>query len=243
MRVHHPKIDPDEATAFLLIFPTAVFFDAVYTESLFLLFSILTFYFALKRRFVPAGAFALLASLTRVTGVLLALPLLVEYVAAWKGERRRLSWDVLAVGMPILGLVGFFAYHWNAFGSPTLFFEVQKTWGRGFALNAEHFLTLTPPATVNLALDAFFALLILGSAYAVWKRLRPSYAVYTVLGVLVPILTGTLMSVGRYAAVLFPVFLWVASWKHRGAKAAWAFVSILLFALYLQLYVTNYWAG
>ncbi len=240
---HHPDLDHDDVIFFLLIFPTAVFLDAVYTESLFLLFTIATFYFGLKRNFLVASIFGMAAALTRVTGVLLVLPLLIEYITAVKLEKKKFGLDLFALGLIPLGLLAFFAYHWLAFGSPTIFFDVQSTWGRGFELESKHFLTQTLPATMNLWLDVFFTVFAVVATWFVWKRLRPSYAVYMFLGFMIPILTGTLMSVGRYLVVLFPIFLLAAGIKNKIVRQTWIIISILLFALYTILFAVNYWAG
>ena len=66
----------------LAIFPTSVFFTTLYTESLFLMTSVAAFYYARRSRWALAGIWGLLASLTRVTGLLLLLPLAWEYSVA-----------------------------------------------------------------------------------------------------------------------------------------------------------------
>ena len=59
------------------VFPTALFFQAVYSEALFLLLTLLAFWWARGGRWALAGAAGLLAVLTRSTGLLLVLPLAV----------------------------------------------------------------------------------------------------------------------------------------------------------------------
>ncbi|MFZ2682296.1 MAG: hypothetical protein WAZ14_04360 [Patescibacteria group bacterium] len=240
---YHPELDPEEVQFLLLTFPTAFFLNAIYTESLFLLLALSSFYFALKRNFVVASMFAMGAALTRVTGVLLFLPILIEYVVAWTKEKRGLKLDVLSLALIPAGTIGFFAFHWLKFGSPTLFFEVQSNWGRGFTVATEHFLRSSPPATTNLYLDIAFIVFTLICSLLIWKKFRLSYAVFTFLGVLVPVITGTLMSIGRYVIVLFPIFFLLAASKNTVFKKIWLLLSILLLALYTLLFVSNYWAG
>lgn len=243
MQEHHPDIDPQDTLFFLLIFPTAIFFNAVYTESLFLLFVLSTFYFGLKRHFWLAGLFGILASLTRVTGILLILPLLIEYVIAMKEEKKKFGLDILGVVLPSLGIISFFTYHWARFGSPTLFFEVQDAWGRGFELETNHFLAETAAAQVNLYLDYFFVAFAVVATILLAMRLRLSYAAFIFIGILVPIATGTFMSVGRYLLILFPIYILAASYKEKLVRQSWVLVSGLLFALYSILFTVNYWAG
>jgi hypothetical protein len=64
----------------LITFPTAFYFHAVYTESVFLLLVVVSMWAARKGRFVLAALAALAASLTRWTGFVIAPALLVE---AW----------------------------------------------------------------------------------------------------------------------------------------------------------------
>lgn len=94
LREFHPTIDPEKPILYLLIFPTAFFFNTVYTESLYLLLSLLTFYYALKGRFASAGIVGLLAALTRVTGVLLFIPIVWEFLRQ-RGPRNIVSLSFL----------------------------------------------------------------------------------------------------------------------------------------------------
>jgi Gpi18-like mannosyltransferase len=59
----------------LAVFPTAYYLVAGYTESLFLALTLGAFLAALKRRWLVAGSLAYLASLTRLQGAVLLLPL------------------------------------------------------------------------------------------------------------------------------------------------------------------------
>jgi hypothetical protein len=56
---------------YLVLFPTSFFFGAVYTESLFLLLSVLCFYFAFRKEWWLTGLAGALATATRFTGIFL----------------------------------------------------------------------------------------------------------------------------------------------------------------------------
>jgi hypothetical protein len=71
---------PARATVNLIAFgPLALFLSAVYTESLFLALSAGTFYAARRGRWALAGVLGGLAAMTRVTGVLLLIPVLLIF--------------------------------------------------------------------------------------------------------------------------------------------------------------------
>jgi Gpi18-like mannosyltransferase len=240
----HPEIDPYLPIIFLLIFPTAFFLNSVYTESLFLFFSLATFYYGLKKKFLLAGIFGFFASLTRVTGILLFFPLLWEYLKNYNFNlKQSLNLKILPLFFIPLGTLTFFFYHYLKFGDFFLFFKVEYWWGRMFKLNKDHFLLFSNPAIVNFILDVFFVTFSLISLYFIFKKLRFSYGIYVLLTVFVALSTGTLMSIGRYILVLFPIYIWLSSIKNQYLQISWAFLSTLFLALYTILFVNNYWAG
>jgi hypothetical protein len=240
-REFHKDIELFQVILFLLIFPTAFFFNAIYTEALFLLLSVATFYYVLKKNYWLAGLLGLAVALTRVTGVLLFLPLLWEYYSAQRGKLT--AKQIASLLLIPLGTISFFLYHYLAFGDFFLFFKVESWWGRAFRPSMDHFLMLTQAASANFLLDSLFVVFALVATYFVWKRLRPSYALYMLLTILVALSTGTLMSIGRYIAVLFPIYLLGASIKNEYIKYSWILISTLLLAMNITLFVHYYWAG
>jgi len=240
----HPDINPYLPIIFLLIFPTAFFLNAIYTESLFLFLSLAAFYYALKNKFVYAGIFGLFASLTRVTGVLLFIPVFWEYFKNYSFKLKTFfNLKILSVFLIPLGTFIFFLYHYFKFGNFFLFLEVEKNWGRAFTLQKEHFKLFSNPAIVNFSLDAFFVIFTLLILYFIFKKLPASYGLYMLTTLVVILSTGTLMSVGRYILVLFPIYIFLASIKNQYIQQSWIFISILLLSMYTVLFVNNYWAG
>ena len=70
------------------LFPTACFLLAPYTESLFLLLSLLAFWYARRDRWALAALAGAGAALTRSVGLVLILALWVEAVRQWRREDR-----------------------------------------------------------------------------------------------------------------------------------------------------------
>lgn len=240
----HPEISPYFPILFLLIFPTAFFLNAIYTESLFLFLSLAAFYYGLKKKFMYAGIFGLFASLTRVTGILLFIPLIWEYFKNYNFKLRAVfNLKILPIFLIPLGTFAFFLYHYFKFGNFFLFFEVEKSWGRAFTIQKGHFEFFSNPSIVNFCLDVFFIIFALIVLYFVFRKLRTSYGLYILATLVVALSTGTFMSVGRYILVLFPIYILLASIKNQYLQQAWIFISILLLAMYTILFVNNYWAG
>lgn len=239
------RLDGDESDSrrglwYLMIFPSAFFFGMVYTESLFLLTAISAMLAARKQRWAMAGMAAAAATLLRSPGILLLPAILIEY---WISERR-LSPRVLWLFLPLLALLGWFGYHWLTFGDFFAFFRTEGVWGRSIgSFEAEHFIIQTIPAGIRLAFDAAVTAVAIALSFAV-GRIRFSYAIYS-LGVLVlPLATGTLMSMNRFALAAFPIFLVLARFGRRELfDRLWTLGCALFLALSIMLFANYYWAG
>lgn len=117
----------------LALFPTALFFSAVYTESVFLMFAAGSLYAARVQKWWIAGVLGLLAALTRSYGVFLGLPLLVLFIQHYGLYLRALFPRILAVGLPALGPLLFGWHLEEKQGSWRQFVDVQNQWNRTFA--------------------------------------------------------------------------------------------------------------
>lgn len=146
----------DDATAARAVFylaaaPTAVFFSALYTESVFLALTAATFYYARAGRWGGAAVAAALASATRNTGVLLGAVIAIEGLHQAGCFARPAGWApaallahargllpkmrdalpaMVAAGWAAMGLVSYMVFLWRSFGDPLAFIHVQAAWGR-----------------------------------------------------------------------------------------------------------------
>jgi len=242
----HPEIDPQLPIMLMLIFPTAFFFNVIYTESLFLFLTIATFYYAFRKQFYVAGLFAFLGALAHSNGVFFALPILWEIVRTngWRNMLAPKNWvKLVPVFFAPIGSAIFLTYDYLKFGDPLLFFKIQSNWGRSFSINWEHFSLFSNPSITNMGIDIFLAVFIIATVVLVWRRLSPLYAIFMSCTLFAAFSSGTLMSVGRYSLVMFPLFILLASVKNKTAQLGWIFASTLFLALDIMLFVNNYWAG
>ena len=255
------------ATFYVSIFPTAIFFSAVYTESLFFALTVASFYYIRERRWVTAGIIGFFASLTRVEGVLLAVPFLIEWLAILFVSGRSISqvcaeafkWPVDNIVRPIVGLVlvplglaVYMGYLWVLRGDPLYFSHVQSHWGRHLAppwVSFSHSISMIAHAhmaqtVADQILEIAFTVLMLGVLIAGWRRLRPSYLAYMALSILIPMSTSSLMSMPRFALVLFPMFVMFGLWGGRAsANNAIVAFSLPLLGLFTVLFADWYWVA
>ena len=122
------------AIFYVSIFPTAVFFAAVYTESLFFMLTVASFYYMRERMWWVAGALGFFAALTRVEGVLLPVPFVIEWAAAYQSGATSDGRSICSPALLIpLGLATYMAYLWVLRADPLYFSHVQIHWNRHFA--------------------------------------------------------------------------------------------------------------
>ncbi len=113
----------------LALFPVGFFFRMAYSESSFLLLTILTFY-GLARQW-PLWAVAALVGLatgTRPVGVALIPPLLLACWRRYSCPRRRLVVLALAAPLCLWGLASYMIFQYVHFGDSLAFIKTQSHW-------------------------------------------------------------------------------------------------------------------
>lgn len=225
-------------------FPSALFFSAVYSESLFLLLSVGAFLAARRERWAWAGALGGLAALTRNSGVLLLLPLgllFLQQEPRWRNPR------ILWLALVPLGLALYLGWSAVALGDAFAPYHAQELWMRHFvplgavtggidhAADAVRALThggaTTPylaegggsslePYSQSLLLLGFLAFAVVGLV-GVLRRLPLAYGAYTAVALAMtlsyPVDDQPLISLPRYLLALFPLQMWLALWTSRRA--------------------------
>jgi Gpi18-like mannosyltransferase len=239
----HPGIDdPLLPTAFLLVYPTAFYLNAVYSESLFLFLSLAMVFCAMRRNFLLAGVWAALASATRIAGLFLFILLITEFIQVngWRALLTRRAWPL---AMAPAGMIAFFIYHWIAFGDFFLFLKIQKFFGRGFKADSAYFDIHNNPDLVHTVLEIGYTIVAIVLGFMALLRFRISYGLYMLVSLSVALSTGTTLGISRYSMVMFPIYLIGASIRSVVSRAAWLFGSTLLLALNVIRFINHYWAG
>ena len=130
------------ATVLLALFPASFFFLVPYSESLFLLLTVLTFWwFRAERRALGATA-AVGASVVRSAGVLLVPALLIEALTV-HGPRRRRAFAAALI--PLLGPVAYGIYWLGRTGDALQPLRAQSSWSRTFQWAPGHGVGCDPP--------------------------------------------------------------------------------------------------
>lgn len=215
----------------LLLWPMAVFLFAGYSESLFLAFAIPAWLAARQGRWPLAAALAAGASCMRITGLFLALALIVEF-AARRRPLRQAGWLLLPFVPPAL----YSAYQHSRTGDPLAWKTAQEAgWGRHMVWPWESLITTWNSALGEGRFAWAFRLEIAGAIVGIVLVLvllylrRWSEFVYVGLQVGALLCSAYYLSVPRSALLWWPLFILIA--KASGGPAPWRRWIIIVYAL------------
>jgi Gpi18-like mannosyltransferase len=320
----YPEEHAKKVIFFLLAFPTAFYFGAVYSESLFLFLTVASFYCARKKLWLLSLVLAGLSSATRLVGLFVILSVAIEYYLKispvltykqlWNDSIIRylllfiliaflgnlivpfLSGDILYIYLgiwsfiyPILllaagglaliyvarlilksadykkiltatsfyffisliPLLAYLIYLYFTQNDFLAFMRHESAWGRhlDFPWRAPWFYAeqlfrkgfFRPGLTGHILLEfltfIFFLVLLIVS----YIKLRLSYTVFFLGALLLPLSSGTLVSIHRYGLIIFPIFILMALVKNQALINSWIYFSLMLQGLLLVLFFNSYW--
>ncbi len=236
------------AVTLLMFNPVSFFFSSAYTESTFLMLALGSFFAARNQRWLIAGLLGMCVSATRQVGLLITLPLLVEYLHQnWPSPikvRTLFQPRILLLGFVPVGLLLFMLYGWVAFGDFFAYFHTVALWGRKFTSPAATLATLPSNPVFHqwLFLGLF---LVAGFTWGagIFMRIRPSYSIYAVLLLAICICSNTMEAMPRCLSVVFPLYIALAlltrrfEWLYEPILAS----SIVLLTLCTVLSANGFW--
>jgi hypothetical protein len=195
----------------LALFPLGFFFSATYTESIFLAPAVAAFVYAGERRWWLAGVCGALCVLTRTYGILIAIPLLYEYL---RSTRFRVGPQVLWLGLIPLAMLGWMGYMWLKVGDPLAMIHAQALWHRTlmppwatfqnfFSGKIDWFTFKSNHSGLDLMFTLFYGALVAMS----WQLKRKSLPLFATLLYMPMVCTNLLSSMPRFGLELFPAFI------------------------------------
>jgi hypothetical protein len=229
----------------LLLSPYALFLFAGYSETLFLAFALPAWLLAKQRRWELAALCAMGAACVRVTGIFLAVALIVEFLV---GDRRwrQAPWLL----MPFLSVAAYTLYQWRRTGDWMAWQHAQQQgWGRSMVWPWKAFHT--PWAAAFGAHDQFTGAFrveliaaVVGVALTAWLLFRRRWAEAAYVGLpMISLLTSAFyLSIGRATLLWWPLWLAIGSarrWVYLGTLVI--FVPLLVEEI--MLFTSGSWAG
>ena len=257
----------DATVILLMVAPVSLFFTAVYTESLFLALSVGSIYAARADRLALAALLAALASVTRITGILLVVPI---GVMSWQRNHGHFDRRLALLTLAPLALFGMLAYlhgagygwlapvrnqhdhRFDGFGPIATLLSAVRAAATGL------FSTLTgiqkpfapwlggPFSTQFDSVVLLIVLIVSACALTATLRVLPlAYGLYAGLALVACIFSQTrvqpLEGLDRYTLTIFPLWMaageWISTWRLLRPIAA---ICLVLLAFYSFEFAT--WA-
>jgi Mannosyltransferase (PIG-V) len=242
----------ERAVLMFMLAPSAIFLAAPYTEALFLGFAIPAWLAVRQGRWPLAAVLAAGACTVRVTGLFLAVALIVEYLTG--GGRRQwadLSWLL----MPFVPVLMFTAYLHSLTGDWLRWAHAQEEgWNRSFTDPVAAFRATwdaafggSQPLGFAWMFRAEIVAVLVGVVLTGWLiwRLRFGEATYVGLAVVAYATSTWYFSVPRAALLWWPLYIGLACWSMRRPIVLAAYLTLVApFAVvFALLYSVGRWAG
>jgi hypothetical protein len=211
-RVFLPEPYAYRASVFAAIAPMGFTFSMVYPESLVFAAMALAGLAAIRGRWILCASCAVVATLARPQGALLVFPIAGAVMHAWpRLTPRARGLAAGAVAAPIAALAAFPLYLSDVVGDPHAWSKAQQAWGRSFdwdgVVRAFGQLPARNGTDHWLLRDALFCLayvLLLVVAYR--AGIPKGWIAASALMVLLPLETGSFISVARFGLLALAVF-------------------------------------
>lgn len=196
-------------TLLVMLFPFHFYFSAYYTESLFYLLLLSGFYLIyIQKVGIGIVLISALLPLLRVNGLIA-----VAFMALYYIERNHLlklqnltikKMALLGVFLPaLLSFAAWCWYQYEVTGDYMTFNKVQIGWDRKFVFPWASLFNMDRWEVKLLSVYVILGLLFLIKQ---WGRMPWSWWWFCMIGILLPLTAGSVLSLPRYASILFPLF-------------------------------------
>lgn len=230
----------------MMVAPFSMFYSAIFTESVFLLTTVLCLYFLRTKQPMWMAISGFLACLSRTQGVLLFVCALMPVASdLFKKKKCNIKEFLWALVIPL----GFFTYllmnkilfdNWFQY----LDFQAAPPWYNtaqwfGKTLTYSHDMALSYPGLANIIYWPQLILFFIGTLtifYGVYKKVRSEYLVYLGAYIFTCYTHGWLISGSRYMCACLPLFIVYSATKNKFVR-----YFIIAVSLILCLYYTKLW--
>jgi len=260
-------LDENETVAkqtllFWVLFPASFFFGMIYTEGLFVLLALGSFYAARKNKWLLAGVLGALAANTRIIGVFLFPAILYEWWTNYKAKPEAMGlknkvMNLLSISIIPLGLLSYMRLLWLRYSDALLFIHVQpffgaeRSGGKIILLYQVFWRYLKMILTTRWdflyfsvwmeLLTAIFFIALIYLAYQ--KKVRTSYLIFSAFSIIIPTLSGTFLSMPRFALTYFPCFIFLGKIANRKLRIIIMSFFALLMVFSTLLFYQGYWVS
>jgi hypothetical protein len=234
----------------LLLSTGAIFLASIYTEPLFIMLASMTMYFSEKQWWGRAVLTTALATASRVNGIFLALFLFAKMIKSGMAWTKVLPSSLLSIS----GIIGYMIFLFLKTGDALAWFHSQGAWGKATATSpVTTFISYLKAISTEFVPDfthlvvVFEVLVTLMAIYlfaklVIRKKLDIAYWLYLAGNLAMPIATGSLGSMPRFALILFPLLVVIPGLSKIGKTMYYIFSVSILF-VGIIFFTRGYWYG
>ena len=234
-----------------LCFPTTFFAVAYYSEGLFLLLTVLVFFFLNQKKILQAALAIIFASLTRSIGMALIFSLVYNYFSSISFTIKNVSKKVLYLLPSTLGAALYITYLFYKLNNPFGFISVQTLWLRNIndpistIIGNVWIIFTNPNAPFDQYTDLLITLIFLSLLIFGVRKISSSLWIFSMLVILIPASTGTLTSMPRYVLASLGVFVILGQLLEEKPylKVPIWMASLFLQAILATKFVNGYWVA
>jgi hypothetical protein len=223
--------------------PFSFYFSMFYTEAIFfalILFSFIAIYY---HRLLIVGILLIPLVLVRPNGIIITIPLFFYFLEhnniltknkfAWQEilKLKALKHSSVFLIAPLTFII-FCIYQYLMTGYFFAFSIAQQGWYREFTLP---FLSFFRSGDFSTQFNSFFTLSVLAYAVIIRKKLPISLNVFIAISLILPLCSGSVMSMTRFVSVVFPMFLLFSEFIN---KSNYKYLLVFVFTIfhYLSFY-------
>lgn len=232
-------------TLIFMIYPFHYYFSMMYTEALFLTFLIYSFIAIYYKKEIALLVLLIPLTLVRPNGIFMVIPLYLFFLESNKSIiNKRIIWSeiirkkilfrsLIFLTAPICFIIYCMYQHYMT-GQYFAFSIAQIGWYKKLTFPLLSFFS---SGDFQSQFNSFYTLLIIILSIYCFKRFSLSLNVLIWLSLLVPLCSGSMISMQRYISIIFPIMIMVGSYFYS-LKFKYAVIAVLFV---LQLFVFTYW--
>ncbi|MDD6484725.1 MAG: glycosyltransferase family 39 protein [Clostridiales bacterium] len=240
------------ASGLLLLFfaPYGLFFGAVYTESLFIMLTVMCLYFMRRRKYIPMAICGFFACLSRTQGIILFICALCAALEDFLTDRKIKKTALICTLAIPLGFLGYLLLNKVIGGEWFKYIQYQSAppWYNsahwfGKSLSQSYSMAKQYEGLANIIYYPQLILFFIGTGaifYGFYKRLWTPYLVYTGVYIFTCYTHGWLISGSRYICACIPLYIIFASCKNRYIHIGILLLSAVCFFAVTRLWVKGY---
>jgi Gpi18-like mannosyltransferase len=213
--------------------PFSVYFASLYTEALFLLLSLLAFYFIYTNNMFLSAIFSGFLSATRPIGVMFSI---IYALSFFYKNKFKFKFYLLSI-VSVAGLILYMLYLHYLSGDYLAFMHIQKGWGRtGF--NSYNFINKLKIMFISDYVNTgVFILSVFLSIFLFIKKFWRE-SLFNLLCILPGAITGTMLSEGRFCGTLFTFYFAIVVLCKKSIS-----LKIMMTLLFIVMYISYilYW--